>query len=520
MTSPPKTSSNQPQAATPKAANSAALPPKAPAAAGKSGKSKKAKPYAIGPTPDDVCGSAADKPEPRGPQAPRITPDQRFTALAHNQQLYQVALAVLPEKHDGSNGRPPGFPPYVYLIFAASISIFGSARSTQAHLRRSLYREYLKQGVTECLGPQEADRLPDTGPTSSQWYYYRLKMLGVLSGLREASRDARIAQAFGVGLLGTAGPRGTWIRPNRSQVIHGDGTVMKPTDQTEPVTVDEETGEIRNHYVDPDASIQTEGGGRQVYGSKYLTIVTRLARMPHSRMILNIDAVRHRAKPLDPEKFNEAAAAVKMAMEVLAAAPGIKAVTYDTALRGVHSAPFIRQGGVVFTRRHDGIKPHEVAECSDGKCTHSLYAAAGRVCERRITVEGNTLYSPLPVREFEVRGNGKVRFYHVIEIPCSSGEHTMRIRVYATEEDREIGAGGQGGKFNRTEHLRQVPPETPAGRRLLGFRQDSKSTNSRLDQAFPHERLPAYGSKAGLLIVIGFAWAQNALTHLLHRLTK
>ncbi|WP_236655358.1 hypothetical protein [Streptacidiphilus carbonis] len=486
-----------------------------------SSKPKRAKPYTIGPIPDDVFGSAADKPEPRGPQAPHITPDRRFAALAHNQQLYQVATTVLPDKPDGSSGRPPGFPPYVYLLFAASISIFGSARSTQAHLQRPLYWDIVREGVTACLGTEEAGRLADVGPTSSQWYYYRHKMLDTLPGLREASRDAWIAQAFDVGLLSADGPRGTWIRPHRSQVIHGDGTVMKPpTDQTEAVTVDQETGEIRNHYIDPDASIQTEGGDRQVYGNKFITIATRLASTPHSRMILNLDAVRHRSKQLDPEKLDEAAAAVKMTTEVLAAAPGVKAVTYDTALRGVHRAPLIRQGVVVFTRQHDGIRPHEIVEFSEGKCTHSLYAAAGRVCERRITVDGNTHYAPLPVRELEVRGKEKIRFYHLVEIPCPRGGHVARIRVDETQEDREIEASGQAKKFNRTEHLRQVPPETPAGRRLLGFRQDSESTNSRLDQAFPHGRLPAYGSKAGLLLVIGFAWAQNALTHALHRLRK
>nr|BFD92918.1 hypothetical protein KitaXyl93_42780 [Kitasatospora sp. Xyl93] len=515
MTPTPKTPAGRPQSTPSKAT---ARPAPSTKTSASTGKTKKTKPYTIGPTPDDVFGSAVDQPEPRGPQAPHITPDRRFTALTHNQRLYQVAAAVLPAKPEGSSGRPPLFPPYIYLLFAASISIFGSARSTQAHLRQPLFWGILKAGVTACLGTEEADRLPDAGPTSSQWYYYRLKMLDFVSHLREASRDAWIVQAFDVGLLSTNGPRGSWVCPHRSQVIHGDGTVMKPpTDQTEPVTVDEETGEIRNHHIDPDASIQTEGGGRQVYGNKYITIATRLARTPHSRMILNVDAVRHRAKHLDPEKLDEAASAVKIATEVLEAAPGVKAITYDTALRGVHRAPLIRQGVVVFTRQHDGINPHEVEEFREGNCRHSLYAAAGRVCERQITVDGKTLYTPLPVRELEVRGRGKIRFYHRIEIPCSKGKHITRIRVDETQEDQEADANGQGMKFNRTEHLRQVPPETPAGRRLLGFRQDSESTNSRLDQAFPHGRLPAYGSKAGLLIVIGFAWAQNALTYALHR---
>jgi hypothetical protein len=103
------------------------------------------------------------------------------------------------------------------------------------------------------------------------------------------------------------------------------------------------------------------------------------------------------------------------------------------------------------------------------------------------------------------------RFYHRLTIPCRVKNHTLRIRVDETPEDREIGPSTKRQRFNRTEHLRQIPPDTHAGRRLKGFRQDSESQHSRFDQSYPHKRVPAYGVDAALLIYIGYAWLSNSV---------
>ncbi|KUN97647.1 hypothetical protein AQJ67_29345 [Streptomyces caeruleatus] len=314
--------------------------------------------------------------------------------------------------------------------------------------------------------------------------------------------------------------RGSWIYPERDQVIHGDATVAAPPSKhTQHETVDKETGEIRRHRVDPDASYTTEGGGRRVYGNKFLSLAVRVARTPHSRVILALESVRHKSKKRDPEREDEGAAVVRLVHHLLNKAPGIRAFTYDTALRGVHRAPLIADGIVVFTRQHGGLAPHSLQRYEknykNGKCSHYLYTAEGRVCERHITVDGETYYAPLPVEELERRKQKKSRFYHRLAIPCSRGDHELRIRVDETKEDREIDPSSQKPRFNRAEHLRQIPPDTPAGRRLLGFRQDSESIHSRFDQAYPHKRVPAYGANAGLLIYIGYAWVNNSITRAL-----
>ncbi|MFD8970764.1 hypothetical protein ACFV0C_38285 [Streptomyces sp. NPDC059568] len=59
----------------------------------------------------------------------------------------------------------------------------------------------------------------------------------------------------------------------------------------------------------------------------------------------------------------------------------------------------------------------------------------GRVCEKQTTVDGTTLYMPLPVEDFQLRREEKARFYHLVRIPCRYGDHTVRIRVDQTAED-------------------------------------------------------------------------------------
>ncbi|MGW7362055.1 hypothetical protein ACWGI8_01195 [Streptomyces sp. NPDC054841] len=165
----------------------------------------------------------------------------------------------------------------------------------------------------------------------------------------------------------------------------------------------------------------------------------------------------------------------------------------------MHRAPLIAEGLLVFTTQHSGCTPQPVQRYQDGPCTHDLYVAEARICERRITVDGQTHYTPLRVEELECRAGKRTRFYHRLTIPCAVKPHTVRIRVDETEEDRQMDPVSKRQRFNRTEHLRQVPPDTPAGKRLKGFRQDSESQHSRFDQSYPHKRVPAYGADAALL---------------------
>jgi hypothetical protein len=227
-------------------------------------------------------------------------------------------------------------------------------------------------------------------------------------------------------------------------------------------------------------------------------------------VILALESIRHKSRKRDPERDDERSAVVRLVHYLLSKAPGVRAFTYDATLRGVHRAPLISDGIVVFTPQHGGIQPHPIQRYEHGKCSHDIYAVEDRACERHITVDGETYYAPLAVEELERRKQKTTRFYHRLAIPCPRGDHEIRIRVDKTKEDREIDPSTRKQRFNRAEHLRQVPPDTPAGRHLKGFRQDSESNHSRFDQRYPHKRVPAYGAIAALLIYIGYAWVNNS----------
>lgn len=477
----------------------------------KAAQRKKEPEYVYGAIPDDAFGAKADPPPPKGPEAPALTQDERFEYLVNNPDLYAAATAL---PGPSKVGCPAHYPPVVYLIFLCAISLFGSARSAASHLQRPLWWEAVRRAVRTHQGDEAADALKTTGPSRSNWnYYFGRHLKPAHERVRDISRDLWIQQALDHGMMKESGKRVSRIHPERHQVLHGDATVAAPpSSQADHETVDKTTGEIRRHRVDEDAGFTTEAGGNQVYGNKFLSAGVRLANTAHSRVILAIESIRHKSQEEDPEREAEGAAFVEMVKHILTRAPGLRAATYDAALRGVHRAPLIAEGLLVFTPQHSGLPPQSLERYQDGPCKHDLYVAEARVCERHISVGGQTHYTPLPVDELECRQGKRTRFYHRITIPCSTKRHTIRIRVDETEDDRQIDPTTRKQRFNRTEHLRQVPPDTPAGRRLKGFRQDSESTHSRFDQSYPHKRVPAYGAKAALLVYIGYAWLNNSVT--------
>ena len=125
---------------------------------------KRKKPeWTLGPIPEDVFSPTNFSPEPKGPQAPNIPQIRRLEYLVTNPDLYEVADAVLLRKQPGTRGRTPHFPPYIYMIFLAAISVFGTALATEANLQHPDMWNIVRKGVRLRLGDEEADALPASG---------------------------------------------------------------------------------------------------------------------------------------------------------------------------------------------------------------------------------------------------------------------------------------------------------------------------------------------------------------------
>ncbi|GAA2329033.1 hypothetical protein GCM10010246_09550 [Streptomyces cuspidosporus] len=198
--------------------------------------------------PDDLFGDrlppkARKKTARRASEADLRTVSQRITDVARFEDLYRIASVLAPDPGP-RRGRPPHYPPYIYLLFLALRGIHGSARYCAGDLQDPSVWTTIRNSVAHHLGTDEAARLPETGPSRHQWQHaQRTLLIPHLEELGETFADLALAQALRQGLL-SADARRSWSSPQRHQLIAGDGTVTKsPTLSTTPYSVDATTGE-------------------------------------------------------------------------------------------------------------------------------------------------------------------------------------------------------------------------------------------------------------------------------------
>ena len=331
--------------------------------------------------------------------------------------------------------------------------------------------------------------------------------------LWDAYRDLALDQALRQGLLPTDARR-TWSHPERHQLIVGDGTVTKsPTLSTQRESVDPKTGLLRRHRVDPAAADHVEGGANNTHvrGTKFLLMSARSTGF-WRRVMLDVRHVPH------GYPGGEAAMAVMAACALMDRAEGCMGLIYDGALRGVHRTAIARKGRLAINRQHDGTVPRQLETYRGPRCVHDLWTGCGRVLERIHLVDGTSQLVPLPIQDFQMRGQATFRWYHVVEIPCRHGPHEHRIPVGVTTKagERKPGESDEEHGFNRAEHLQQIPEGTAVHEELYHHRNDAESTNAQLDASMWNRRMIAFGSKAQMIVMLGFALAQNATSAHFH----
>ncbi|MGW7002056.1 hypothetical protein ACWGCW_04265 [Streptomyces sp. NPDC054933] len=469
--------------------------------------------------PADLFGDPVPKARRGSRKRPASDNDQRTTPqriedVARFADLYALGDVF----HQSSGvGRHADYPPYVYLLFLACRGIYGSARDTAGHLQHPSVWNEIRKGIAEHLGAHRASLLPDIGPSRNHWLYaQRALLIPHLAELSDAYRHLALQQALSQGLLPRDAPR-SWSRPQRHQLLAGDGTVAKaPTLATAPYSVNEQTGEVRRRRIDPAAALHAEGGDDKnlVRGTKFVVLSTRRPGY-WRRVLLSYQHVPHN------HPGGEAAVALEAANDLFDRpdTAGCMGLIYDGACRGVHRDAIARRGKLLINKQHSGIKPMHLKTLAFTRCRHELWTSGGRVAERVYLDDGTSSLEPVPITKFERRGTNTYRWYHLLAIPCPHGPHHHRepVGITTTNGERQSGHSDQERKFHRAEHLQLIPENTKIHDETFGGREDAESVFSQFDRHLWNGRLIAFGVEAQSLVMLGFMLAQNASSAARHR---
>ena len=448
---------------------------------------------------------------------------ERLEALVGNDALYELADAV-PTPDPSVGGRPRMFPVYMWLLYDALLSVWGSARRVEAELGHPIVWNQLRTLIKEKFPDQPERWLPATPMRRWHYLYGRTTWLtepSVFAQLHEIHRRASIEQARSLGLLDPDGP-GSWTRPDLSRMIYADGKVVTPLFKGKADTriVNRRTGEIRRPRYETDATLHFEGTGETAWGLKFVLVAVRTTDV-HGRIILDTDWV--------PSPGGEAATSMGSITRIAEDAPGLQGVIYDGALRGVHHQRLLRDLGILSVnkvsattgtgpRRKGRVRVEKstfveqrTVTAPDGtEHTIDLFARAGAIGIMSLTDTGEKLFTELRRVRTSRKADkvGTYRWYNHYRLPEYFGGEQIVVRLHGNDEDVVR-------KFNRTENVRPIPPSDPDFPALYARRNDAESVNRAFDDTLWLRRARSVGQARQRLNLLTYALAVNALA--LHR---
>lgn len=447
---------------------------------------------------------------------------ERLEALVANDELFALADAV-PEPDSSQGGRPRMYPPYMWLLFDALLSVYGSGRRVEAELAHPLIWSHLRSLIRDRF-PREPERwLPDEPMRRHHYTYGRNRWPTepfVFDGLRRIHREHAVGQARQLGLLDPRGP-GSHTHPHLSRMLYADGKVLTPLFKAKPgeTQVDKATGEVRLVRAEKDAGLHFEGTGETAWGTKWVVMAVRTTDV-HGRVILDVDWV--------PSPGAEAATAMNAVTALAPLCHGALGLIYDTALRGVHHQRLLRDLGLLPLNKVTAAKaPTKAARRSGGhrveKSVHiedrtvpgidgtsrtiSLFAQGGAVGVATLTDTGTRVFTELRrVRTQRNSDKSGHRWYNTYQLP----DHRRRHQGPAARQCRD-----QRRRFNRAENVRPIPPSDPDFKQLYRRRSDAESINRALDDTLWLRRAHSVGHARQHLNMLTFALGVNSLA--LHR---
>lgn len=495
--------------------------------------------------PDQLPGETADsiRRETALTDADGLDLTEAVQGVFGNPDLYALAAAV-PERSKTKPGCPAHYPAWALVGFGALISKVGSARAVHMHLRVPRNWQHVLDTVAETAGQDAVDALgPNArtrGPNRNHWNYWSRVNKTHAAHLEAVYAPRAVAQAQAQGLLDPLTPVNRAC-PDPRNTIYCDGKVMTgPVKKRKGVTFDPVTGEVlhngRPFRHDPASSMWQEGGekGTQEWGTK---LVFTSVRGPGHFNKVNLGMTK--LTKGGPSEVDAALGHVRRAAAL--AGDGVRALAYDGALRGVHINAMMRELGLVVAspvqaasnpnniqsgkkdasrvekeRHYDTLRQRS----HNGPCQHVLMCRGGRLGEVVTDSTGRSTWVPVPVDKLTREGNpGAYRFYLELTIPCpvndddeagTKGSHSYRLPLVQTDEDTAKG-------FNRSEYLRQLPPDTKGYARTYGRRPPAESDNSQREARYLFGRLPAYGHDQQALIMLLGSLMENSTSRFLHR---
>lgn len=441
---------------------------------------------------------------------------ERVEALLANPALYDLADQI-PTRLSGTPGRKALYPPWMWLLYEALISIYLSARAVETELSHPAVWNLVRREARRAL-PHRRDLWPPRRPMRRHHYLHARThhLQPVVHTLWTQHRRHAAITALEVGLLDAAGD-GSWTHPHGSRAIYADGKVLRPLTKHRP-------GTSTSTRVEHDAGLHWQGTGEAAWGTKYVLVATRGPNI-HQRVILDADFVD---KP-----GQEAATAMDCFRRLQPSLDGCQTLIYDTALRGVHHQQILREFGWIPINRIQAkqagpknarratseqrqaksvhIEDRTITTPTGTETTLRLFTLDGALGIASFSDTGVPTFEPLTrTRTHRRTGASGFRWYNTYRLPDRLGSGEITVRLHGNNDDTARG-------LNRTENLRPIPPSDPDFARLYPLRNDAESINRHLDDTHYLRRAHSLGHQRQLLNLLGYALVVNSLTRHRHR---
>src|SRR5207253_814772 len=92
--------------------------------------------------------------------SPGVADLDRVEAILRNPALYELAALIPGPRQGEGGGRPRDYPDYMYLVYEALISVYGSARQVEAELAHRVVWKVIRRAVKRQFPDDLKMRLP------------------------------------------------------------------------------------------------------------------------------------------------------------------------------------------------------------------------------------------------------------------------------------------------------------------------------------------------------------------------